>query len=407
MSIEEASRLSVMKQIDKKMLSVRKASEELGVSLRQARRIRRRYILHGEIGLISKHQGKISPNRADPRLKSEVLTILRREEYTGFGPTFAQEKLRQRHGICLSDETLRKWMLESGLWEAKKRRVRKVYQRRVRRGRFGELLQGDGSRHAWFEDRGEMCTLVIFIDDATGRLTAGRFVPAETTESYQTILEEHLSKHGRPLALYVDKHSIFRINRETLKDSETHFARVLRDLDIELICAHSPQAKGRIERANGTLQDRLIKEMRLCSINTIEEANRYLPVFIEDFNRRFGIEPRNTENAHRPLRETDDLERIFSRRSSRIVSKDLSFQYEGAFYQIRTDSPNRFRHEKVNILERPGKPILVEAAGKEYSYTKWEKKASHEKPRILDSKELEAHWPTRICKKPNIRHPWR
>lgn len=407
MSIKEATRLGVMKQIDKKILSMRKAGEEMGVSLRQAKRIRRRYILHGALGLISKHRGKISPNRIDPELKSEVLAILRREEYTGFGPTLAREKLCQRHGTYLSDETLRKWMLEGGLWEAKKQRVRRVYQRRVRRSRFGELLQGDGSRHAWFEDRGEVCTLVIFIDDATGQLTAGKFLPAETTEAYQSILEEHLMKYGRPLALYVDKHSIFRTNRETLKDSETHFARVLRELDIELICAHSPQAKGRVERANGTLQDRLIKEMRLCKVNTIEEANRYLPTFIEDFNRRFGKEPRSTENAHRSLRESDDLERIFARRSSRIVSKDLSFQYEGVFYQIKANSPNRFRHVKVNILERPGKPILIEAAGKEYSYTKWERTSQHEKPKILDSKELEAHWPTRIYKRPGIRHPWR
>jgi len=407
MSIKEANRLGVMKQIDKKMLNMRKASEELGVSLRQVKRIRKRYILHGELGLISKHRGKVSQNRINPMLKSEVLAILRREEYAGFGPTFAWEKLRQRHGVYLSDETLRKWMLEAGLWEEKKRRVCKVYQRRVRRSRFGEMLQGDGSRHAWFEDRGEVCTLVIFIDDATGRLTAGKFLPAETTEAYQHILEEHLMKYGRPLALYVDKHSIFRTNRETLKDSETHFARVLRELDIELICAHSPQAKGRVERANGTLQDRLIKEMRLRKINTIEEANQYLPSFMEDFGRKFGKEPRSAEDAHRPLRESDELERIFARRSYRKVSKDLSFQYEGVFYQINANSPNRFRHTKVNILERPGKPILVESNGKEYPYTKWERTGHHEKPKILDSKELEAHWPTRIYKRPGRQHPWR
>jgi hypothetical protein len=407
MSIKEANRLSIMRQIDKKMLSVKKASEELGVSLRQAKRIRRRYILHGELGLISKHRGKISPNRIDLKLKNQVLGILRRDEYAGFGPTLVKEKLRQRHGIYLSDETLRNWMIEAGLWKAKKQKDRKVYQRRMRRSRFGELLQGDGSRHAWFEDRGEECTVVIFVDDATSRLTAGKFVPAETTEAYQSILEEHLIKYGRPLALYVDKHSIFRINRETLKESETHFGRVLRELEIELICAHSPQAKGRVERANGTLQDRLIKEMRLRGIRTIEEANRYLPTFIEEYNQKFGKEPRNAEDAHRPLREYDDLERIFARRSSRTVSKDLSFQYEGTFYQIKPNAPNRFCHARVNILERPGKPILIEAGGKEYPYTKWEKEAQHEKPMILDSKELEAYWPSRVPQKPGRHHPWR
>jgi hypothetical protein len=358
---------------------MRKASEELGVSLRQV----------------------------DPRLKDEVLSILRKEEYADFGPTLAMEKLRGRHGIYLSEETLRKWMIGAELWKAKKQKDRKVYQRRVRRSRFGELLQGEGSRHAWFEDRGEECTIVIFVDDATSRLTAGKFVPAETTESYQKILEEHLGKYGRPLALYVDKHSIFRTNRETLKESETHFARILRELDIELICAHSPQAKGRVERANGTLQDRLIKEMRLRKIRTLEEANEYLPTFIEEYNRKFGKEPRSAEDAHRPLRECDDLERIFARRSSRKVSKDLSFQYEGTSYQIKSNLPNRFSHVRVNILERPGRPILIEAGGKEYSYTKWEREGQHEKPRILDSKELEAHWPSSTPRKPGKRHPWR
>lgn len=164
MSIEEANRLSAMRQVDKKILSVRRASEELGVSLRQARRIRKRYLSGGEEGLISRHRGKVSPNRIDPKLKTAVMKIMHREEYVGFGPTFMMEKLRQRHGYYLSDETLRKWMVEEGLWEAKKAKIRKVYQRRVRRARFGELLQGDGSRHAWFEERGEECIEIHWKD---------------------------------------------------------------------------------------------------------------------------------------------------------------------------------------------------------------------------------------------------
>ena len=197
-----------MGKLIEKILSLQKASEELGVSLRQVKRIRKRYLSDREMGLVSKHHGKISPNRIKPKLKADVLRILQREEYAGFGPTFAKEKLRQRDGYYLSDETLRQWMIETGLWKAKSKR--RVYQRRVRRGRFGELLQGDGSRHAWFEDRGEECTIVIFIDDATSRLTAGKFVLAETTCAYQEILEEHLKKYGPPLGLYVDKHSILQ-----------------------------------------------------------------------------------------------------------------------------------------------------------------------------------------------------
>jgi hypothetical protein len=249
---------------------------------------------------------------------------------------------------------------------------------------------------------------VIFVDDATSKLTAGKFVTAETTEAYQEILEDHLSRYGRPLALYVDKHSIFRVSRETsgAKEAETHFGRVLRDLDIELICAHSPQAKGRVERANGVLQDRLIKEMRLRGICTMEEANNFLPEFIEEYNRKFGKESRTAEDAHRPLRKEDDLERLFARRATRKLSKSLSFQYEGVCYQINPVSPNRLRASHVHIFQRPGKPILVESGGQEHPYTSWGELPS-ERPKILNSKELEAYWPTRAHKKPGKHHAWR
>jgi homeodomain-containing protein len=407
MSTKEANRLSIMRQIDKKVLSLRKASEELGVSLRQAKRIRKRYLVEGIEGLISKHQGKISPNRIDSQLRKAAIKILHRKEYDGFGPTFAKEKLQQRHGYHFSDETIRQWMIEEGLWQPKKQRMPKIYQRRIRRSRFGDLLQGDGSRHAWFEDRGEPCTLVIFVDDATSTLTAGRFVPSETTEAYEEILKEHLGKYGRPLGLYVDKHSTFRTSRENsgAKERETHFGRILRELDIELICAHSPQAKGRVERANGILQDRLIKEMRLRKISTIEEANEFLPSFIEEYNQKFGKEPRDTEDAHRSLRKTDDFERIFARRSTRKLSKSLSFHYEGKLYQMQPTLPNRFRSTYVTILEKRGKPIVVESEGKAYAYMVWDEEVH--KPKVLDSKELEMYWPTRSHKKPGKHHPWR
>ena len=302
MSIKEAGRLSIMRQIDKKILSIKKGAEELGISLRQTKRLWKRYKSEGEIGLISKHRGKVSPNRIKPKLKGAVIKILARDEYAGFGPTFANEKLKQREGYHLSEETIRKWMAEEGLWKIKSKKARKVYQRRLRRSRFGELLQGDGSRHAWFENRGEECTIVIFVDDATSKLTAARFVLSESTVAYQEILEEHLNKYGRPMGLYVDKHAIFRVSRESLstKEAETHFGRVLKELGIELICAHSPQAKGRVERANGVLQDRLIKEMRIREISTIEAANQFLPQFIEEYNQKFGKEPRDLEDAHRP-----------------------------------------------------------------------------------------------------------
>jgi len=407
MSLKEAKRLGVMEQIDKKYLNMRQASEELALSLRQTKRIRKRYHEEGSLGLISRHIGKTSPNRIDKEIKSEVIGILCSEEYVGFGPTFARDKIEERHGHCFSSETIRKWMIEARIWIPKLKKRRKIHQRRSRRAKFGELVQGDGSRHAWFEDRGTECTIVLFVDDATSTITAGQFVPAETTESYQQILKSHLNRFGKPKALYVDKHSIFRTSRENsgAQERETRFGRVLRELGTELICAHSPQAKGRVERANGTLQDRLIKEMRLLKISTIEEGNRYLPKFIEEYNKKYGVAPGEKEDAHQPFNKKINLERLFAKQAIRKISKDLSFSYEGITYQINTTTPNRFTKMYVKILDRPGKPILVECDGKSYEYKKWGKETS-QKPKVFDSKELEAHWPSKPAR-PKRNHPWR
>lgn len=406
MTIKEARRLGIMQQVDKNILTLREASIELSLSLSQIKKIRKRYRLEGPNGLLSKHVGKQSPNQVDPKIKSEIMDILRSEEYEGFGPTFARDKIEERQGCRLSSETIRKWMLNEGLWVPKRKKKSKAYPRRQRRGRFGDLIQGDGSRHAWFEDRGDECTMVIFVDDATSQITAAKFVPAETTQSYQQILETHLGKYGKPKALYVDKHAIFLTSREGKQFQKTHFARVLKDLGVELIFAHSPQAKGRVERVHGTLQDRLIKELRLQNISTIEEANTFLAGFIEEYNAKYGVNPRESADSHRALDPEINLEKIFAKRSTRKVSKDLSFSYQGITYQIDTDQPNRFGKSHVTILDRPGKPILVERDGKSYAYKEWNK-GFGDKPKILDAKELEAHWPTKPARKPKRSHPWR
>jgi hypothetical protein len=406
MSLKEAMRLALMQDVDSKNLTLREAAVKMGLSLRQTKRIRQSYQMNGAVGLISKRRGKVSPNRTDPSVKMDVINILSLNQYSGFGPTFASEKLKEHHGISLSNETVRQWMMEGGLWRGKRAKLKRVYQRRARRSRFGDMLQGDGSRHAWFEDRGEKSTLLLFVDDATSRICVARFTPAESTEGYLLLLEDQLKKHGKPLALYTDKHSSFRVNQEGHKNRLTHFAQVLKELDIELICANSPQAKGRVERTNGTLQDRLIKEMRLRGISTIEEANEYLPHFIEEYNNRFGKKPREEEDAHRPLKKSDNLERLFAHRSVRKLSKDLSFHYNGEHYQLQPNSPNRFRKTYIEILDRPGKPILIESDGKSYAYTSWGKMAAAQ-PKILDCKELEAYWPTREYRRQSKHHPWR
>ncbi len=408
MSLKEAERLSVMRQVDKKYLTVLRASEELGISLRQTKRVRKRYLEKGEEGLISQKRGKRSNRKIPDALRVKAIELIKKA-YHDFGPTLASEKLAERNEIKISAETLRLWMIEEGLWKSKRKKGTRVHQRRERRSRFGDLLQGDGSPHDWFEGRSEKCTLLQFVDDATSRITAARFEPSETTEGYLRLLEEQLNKYGRPKGLYVDKHGTFRVNREEVKKGTgiTHFGRVAKDLDIKIICANSPQAKGRVENKNGVLQDRLIKEMRLQGINTIEEGNAFLPQFIEEMNKRFGVEAADPEDGHRPLRKQDDLERLFRRKERRTLSKNLTFQYQNTLYQVETKTPNRLKHAAVDVFWREGEPVEVEYKGRKLDYEIWEDKAS-ERPKILDSKEIAAiGWSTSKKTKPGKHHPWR
>jgi hypothetical protein len=407
MSIKEAERLGIMRQLDKESLTLKKASEHLGISLRQIKRIRKRYLKEGEIGLVSKKRGVPNIRKIKQKTRDKIINLIR-TKYFDFGPTFAREKLMEINGLKVSVETLRKWMIEENIWKFKRRKEKKIHQRRARRSRFGEMLQGDGSPHDWFEGRDEKCTLLQFVDDATSKTTAAKFMPSETTEGYLELLQMHFQKYGRPLSFYVDKHSVFRVNREELKKSSgiTHFQKVLNELDIELICANSPQAKGRVERKNGVFQDRLVKEMRLAGINTIEEANQFLPHFLNEHNKRFGKAAPNTEDAHRPLRQQDNLNKIFARKDKRKLSKNLTFQHKGILYLIETKTPNRLQHAFVDISWRENEPIKVEYNGQELKYIKWEE-TTYKKPAVLDSKGIEMIWHTKHISKPSMRHPWK
>ena len=410
MSIKEADRLGIMRQIDKKNLTIKKASEQLGLSLRHCKRVRKRYLKEGPYGLISRKRGCPSNNKIPEEIRGKAIFLIK-TQYSDFGPTLASEKLKERDGVQLSRETLRKWMIGERIWEAKRKKEKRVYQRRTRRSRFGELLQGDGSPHDWFEGRSEKCTLLQFVDDATSKTTAAKFVPSETTEGYIGLLEEQLKKYGRPLGLYVDRSSIFCVNKKEVQKSKaiTRFGKVLRDLDIELICANSPQAKGRVERKNGVFQDRLIKEMRLQGINTIEKANAFLPIFLEEHNKRFGRDPANPEDAHRPLRKQDDLRKIFSRKDQRKLSKDLTFQYQGTLYMVNTDTPNRLKYASIDILERENEDIEIEYKGKKLKYRKWSE-TIYERPLIASSKDIESigiGWANKKPVRPSKHHPWR
>ena len=275
-------------------------------------------------------------------LKRDYILALIRRDYPDFGPTLAAEKLAERHGIRVSSESLRQWMLAAGLWQSRAQK-RHVHQPRLRREALGELIQIDGSEHRWFEDRGPVCTLLVFIDDATSRLMQMRFVPSESTQAYFAALRDYLQTHGRPVALaivlgpmadmarYSDKHSIFRVNRAEARSGHgmTQFGRALCERNIEIICANSSQAKGRVERANRTLQDRLVKELRLAGIRDIVAANAFLPEFIEGHNLRFAQVPARLDDLHRPLNlAAPRLKDILCIRDQRQVGTSLIVHYE-------------------------------------------------------------------------------
>ena len=338
MSTVERERSHLVRQTQEKRLSQRQASERLGIGVRQFKRLVHSWKRQGDAGLVSRQRGRASNNRLAPGERERIAALLR-DKYPDFGPTLAVEKLHEREGIVVSAETVRQMQIDMDLWRPKKRRQKRVFQLRERRPRFGELIQIDGSPHAWFEDRGPRCTLIVFIDDATNRLTALRFAPSETTRAYLEALRSHVLAHGSPLAFYSDRHGIFRVNAKDAAsgDGKTEFGRVAERLAIEPIHALTPQAKGRVERANQTLQDRLVKEMRLRGIATMAQAEAYLPEFMVAWNRKFAVDPRDAASAHRPWAgSAADLDAVLARREERVLSKALTFRAGGSMYCVKT-----------------------------------------------------------------------
>lgn len=297
--------------------------------------------------------------------------------------------------------------MREGIWKAKKSKEKKVHPRRTRRSRYGEMEQIDGSYEYWFEDRGAKCCLLVSVDDATSAITCLRFCNTETTEDYLALLKNYISMHGRPVSLYSDKHSIFRVNNKKKYEGtfSTRFQEVLKALDIELICAHSPQAKGRVERANGVLQDRLIKELREQGISSIEDGNIYLEEFRAMYNKKFAVEAANNENAHRKVLSRHKEEHLWMKKEERTLSKDLSFQYKTQIYQIKSEYKHRLYGKKVMVYALKNEVQMVLQNGNKLDFQKWKEKIS-EPTKILDVKELEKSWKSKK-RKPSKNHPWR
>jgi transposase len=410
MTKAELERLRILQEVQRGFRRQQDAATELGVSERQLRRLLRGLEAEGAASVPSKKRGKPPNNRISESVRAQVLERCR-GDYRGFGPTFLAETLSARDGIDVSAEWLRALLIANDLW-TNKRRKRNVHPLRERRPRFGELVQMDGSPHDWFEERGPRCTLLLAIDDATSRITSARFENAETTDGYLLLIRKHLETFGRFCAAYTDKHSIFRYSgQSTSNEITTQLQRSLDELEIELICANTPQAKGRVERANRTFQDRLIKAMRLEQIGGQAGANAFLPRFLDDHNERFSVAPQSADDAHRDVGDLD-LNYILCRREERVVTKNLMFQVDDVAFalvdaysklnlcagsrlqiHLNPDGPMTVYHEE-RLLETQRVATLVRSAP------------------VVGAKDLNTHLDRRVpnpakAHKPAHNHPWR
>lgn len=362
MSQNEVDQIEVFAKLIKKTITQNQAGQLLNLSVRQVKRKVRDYKKYGASSLVHKGRGKPSNNMIDQQAVDDVIKIVK-DKYWDFGPTLAHEKLTENQECDFGVSKLRAEMIAVGLWQPKIRRRLKVHELRERRACFGELAQLDSSPHDWFEGRAPYCNLNATIDDATNTPML-EFSETENTQSYFSLLEQYFVQYGLPRAIYADRHSIFQVNTPTKLDSKkptstseneglTQFGRAMDELGIALIPANSPQAKGRVERLNSTLQNRLVKELRLRNICSIEEANQYLPEFAKKFGARFGVPPRSTINMHRQLPAGIDLTKILCTKVKRYLSKSLTFQYKATIYQIKTKrSAYTLRKTLVTICER-------------------------------------------------------
>jgi len=408
MSSKELTRYDAIKDLITGKINGTEAAKKIGLSVRQVKRLKIKVANFGARGLIHGNRSRAG-NRKIPDETIEKAKDFLKKKYADFKPTFAAEKLEENHEIKLSKEKVRQIMMEEKLWQPKLRKKNKEHRYwRPRKEGYGELEQFDGSYHNWFEGRGEECCLLAAIDDATGKITEAHFTTDEGVVPVFSFWQAYVSQHGKPLGIYLDKHSTYKINAKQLLDDKealTQFERAMRDLNIEVIHAHSPQAKGRIERLFGTLQDRLIKELRLANISTIDEANEFLEkVFIPKFNAQFAVAPRSQANLHRALNEIEkeNLEQIFSLKATRIVNNDFTISYESQWYQLDKIQPATIcRKDKVAIEKRLDGKIFISLRNKYLNFKELEKRPEKIKMKVKFLTKTEPAW------KPPVDHPWR
>lgn len=407
MSLKERKRLEVLGRVKADGLSLVKAAELLGISYRQAKRAWRRFQSAGDVSLVHGLRGRPSNRQTSAGFQEQVLELYR-EKYLGYGPTLAAECLEREDGVSVSASTLRHWLLGAGLWRRERRR-KQHRRRRPRREHLGELLQMDGSHHDWFAGRRGWAVLMVLIDDATGRVYA-RFFENESWDSAAAALRRYTQRHGLPRALYVDRHSIYRADWEPTaaeilaeKWPETQFGRAMSELDVELIQARSPQAKGRVERVNRTLQDRLVKALTRAGIGDLESANRFLEeTFLPEFNERFVRPASRPADLHRATPD-ERLLRILSIQEERVVQPDWTVRWENRFLQLsRATAAHVQPGDRVVVSQQLDDRLLVFAGDRELPWSAV-RDASPVKPQPPRSGPTGS----RQGRKPRADHPWR
>jgi len=371
MTQAERDRLVTLKKAKKKVITQREAAEELGLSIRQVKRLLYGLKKRGDKAVVHGLRGKPSNRRMEESIEKEAVKILSAPVYQGFGPTLAAEYLEKKHGIEASKETVRQWMIRGKLWRVKREQVQQVHGWRPRRSRLGELVQWDTSVHDWLEGRGEKLYLIAMIDDATSRLFA-RFVRHDSTEENMRLVWSYVKQFGRPVAFYTDKASHFQTAEKRKRDEPgaekdavemppTQIERALRELGITWIAAHSPQAKGRVERNFQTAQDRLVKGMRVAGVTTIEQANEYLTNdYLAWWEREMTVAAANPDDAHRPLEKSHNLAASLSHVETRQVRNDYTLQWEGELYQIERQAiTTGLRGANVRVEKRLDGAVAV------------------------------------------------
>lgn len=420
MTQAERDRLVALKKAKKRLITQKQAAEELGITERHVRRLLRALKRRGDKVVVHALRGTPSNRKINADIEQKAIRILSDPVYKGFGPTLAAEYLDKKHGIEVSRETVRHWMIQAKLWRPRQQHIEKVHQWRPRRSRFGELVQWDTSEHDWLEGRGEEIRLINMIDDATSRWFA-RFVKSDSTLENMNQLERYLKQHGRPLGYYTDKASLFQTTEKTNRDGSrkgkkqeelppTQIGRALQELGIPWIPAHSPQAKGRVERGFLTAQDRLVKGMRVAGVKTLEEANRYLErEFLPWVNGTLAVVPANPDDAHRPMEKHHDLAAILSHVEKRRVNNDYTFPLDAKTYRIaRKDICAGLRGSYVRVEQRRDGSVAVRFADRYLQVERCDirPKAEPVKPARPKSPRKPAK-PSEWMRNFNLKKPWR